>query len=103
MSNLDALVELVKEPERTSVQVRNDLNNHAAYSRRVDGFQGIGAATEMENTKLAEEKNQALFSVVRHLLQSVVNVASLLEHRKPWVVDVPALFLIGCIGFSDAL
>ena len=57
----------------------------------------------MENTKLTEEKNQALFSVVCHLLETIVNVASLLENCKPWVVNVPSLFLIGCIRFSDAL
>ena len=103
MPNVNALVKLVKEPEGTAVEVGDDLNDHTAHGGGVDRFQSIWASAKVENTKLTQQQNQALFSVVGHFLESVVDVGSLLQHSESRVINVPTLFLVGVIGFRDPL
>ena len=103
MTDIDAFVQLVEEAQRSSVEVGDDLDHHPPNGRRVDGFEGIRAPAKVENTELAEQQNQALLSVVGHFLESVVDVRSFLENGESRVVDVPSLFLVGGVGFCDAL
>ena len=102
MPNVDGLVELVEETQGASVQVGDDLHHNAPNGGRVHGFEGIRAAAQVEDAKLAQEENESLFGIVGHLLQPVVDVAPLLEDGKARVIDVTALLLVGSIGFSDA-
>ena len=102
MSNIDALLQLVKEAQGAAVQVGDDLDHDTPHGCGVDRLQRVGASAKVENTKLTQEQDEPFLGVVGHLLQAVVNVAALLEHGEPWVIDVTALLLVRSVGFRDA-
>ena len=101
MTNIDAAVKLVKETQGSSVKVGDDLDHNASDGSGVHRFQSVWTSTEMKDAELTEQENQTLLGFVGHLLESVVDVRPLFEDSEARVVDISALFLVGCIGLCN--
>ena len=81
----------------------DDLDHNTADGSGVDSFQCVWTSTEMKDAELSEQEDQSFLGFVSHLLESVVDMRPLFEDSEARVVNIPALFLVGCIGLCDTL